>query len=211
MEHGKPRERRLELSGSGTFPFLWFFFPPWKTRAGGGGGATGDSGSCSSSPLSAEPPFPSFSLSLGWDRCPHRRSHVTPLCSQDKSTLLTSTPGALWSQVGPGPCPPLWPPLLPSPLPFTCSTLSHRPLCCLLNISSCGHRTFELAVPTAGFPSMSHTTCSDHPSMSPPQTGLPDCPSRCPHPQSLHHPLITRAFPLFHYCSSSVLVALTKM
>lgn len=136
----------------GHLPIPVVFLPTLEDQGWGRGGATGDSGSCSSSPLSAEPPFPSFSLSLCWDRCPHRRSHVTPLCSQDKSALLTSTPGALWSQVGPGPCPPLWPPLLPSPLPFTCSTLSHRPLCCLLNIAHVATGPLNWLFPLLAFP-----------------------------------------------------------
>lgn len=94
--------------------------PAPEDQGWGGGRGPGDAGSTTACPFSAEPPpqIPHYRwagiilaarLGLGrQDRADSQRhGHAGFPRPQDKTPLLTSTPGALWGQVEPGLCSPL--------------------------------------------------------------------------------------------------------
>ena len=96
------------------------FLPTPEDQGWGGRRTPGDSGSATACPFSAEPPpqIPHYrwagiilAAKLGLGRQDHedtqRHGHAGLPCPQDKTPLLALTPGNLWGQVEPGPCPPL--------------------------------------------------------------------------------------------------------
>lgn len=126
------------VNRSGIFPLLWFFFLPWKTRAGEGRGRQGTPGLNNRPPLCQLPHY-----HRGGDDPCCQQSGCFP-CPRDKSPLPNGTHGGhRGGRLGQVPshlcdllsCPPLSPSLTPL-------SVRLRPLCCLRNISSCGPRAF---------------------------------------------------------------------